>query len=97
MANKKITTSEGLAEMVQRPMASKKDLKASEDRLTARLDRIEHLLLEEQKRKIENLEARMKKLEDALAVYLRAKGLHPLAAVCLPSRAPASLEGVVGF
>jgi hypothetical protein len=30
--------------------------------------RIETLLLEEQKRKIENLETRMKKLEDALAV-----------------------------
>jgi hypothetical protein len=34
----------------------------------SRLDRIETLLLEEQKRKIENLETRMKKLEDALAV-----------------------------
>ena len=32
------------------------------------LGRIEHLLLEAQNRKIENLEARMKKLEDALAV-----------------------------
>jgi hypothetical protein len=30
--------------------------------------RIEILLLKEQKRKIENLETRMKKLEDALAV-----------------------------
>jgi hypothetical protein len=34
----------------------------------SRLDRIEHLLIEEQRRKIENLETRMKKLEDALAV-----------------------------
>jgi hypothetical protein len=34
----------------------------------SRLDRIEHLLLEEQRRKIENLETRMKKLEDALAL-----------------------------
>jgi hypothetical protein len=33
-----------------------------------RLDRIENLLLAEQKRKIENLETRMKKLEDALAI-----------------------------
>jgi hypothetical protein len=33
-----------------------------------RLGRIEQLLLEEQSRKIENLEARMKKLEDALAI-----------------------------
>jgi hypothetical protein len=33
-----------------------------------RLGRIEQLLLEEQRRKIENLEARMKKLEDALAI-----------------------------
>jgi DNA topoisomerase VI subunit B len=48
--------------------ASKEDMQAMEDRLTTRLDRIEHLLLEEQKRKIEDLETRMKKLEDALAV-----------------------------
>jgi hypothetical protein len=33
-----------------------------------RLGRIEQLLLEEQSRKIENLEARMKKLEDALTI-----------------------------
>jgi len=32
------------------------------------LGRIETLLIEEQNRKIENLEMRMKKLEDALAV-----------------------------
>jgi hypothetical protein len=38
------------------------------NRVEVRLDRIENLLLAEQKRKIENLEARMKKLEDALAV-----------------------------
>jgi hypothetical protein len=48
--------------------ASKEDVKALEDRVTTRLDRIETLLMEEQKRKIENLETRMKKLEDALAV-----------------------------
>jgi hypothetical protein len=48
--------------------ASKEDVKALEDRVTPRLDRIETLLMEEQKRKIENLEMRMKKLEDALAV-----------------------------
>jgi hypothetical protein len=64
-------TSDQLAKMINeglKPTATKDDVKASEDRVTARLDRIEHLLLEEQKRKIENLEARMKKLEDALAV-----------------------------
>jgi polyhydroxyalkanoate synthesis regulator phasin len=61
--------------MIQRTMASKEDIKAVEDRLTTRLDgiesrlgRLENLLMEEQKRKIENLKARMKKLEDALAV-----------------------------
>jgi hypothetical protein len=48
--------------------AVKADMTAMEDRLTTRLNRIEHLLLEEQKRKIEDLEARMKRLEDALAV-----------------------------
>jgi len=75
MAQKNITTIEGLAEMIQRTMASKEDItqvkedmKAMEGRLTTRLDRIEHLLIAEQNRKIENLETRMKKLEDALAV-----------------------------
>jgi hypothetical protein len=51
--------------------ATKEDLKAVTTRLDgidSRLDRIEHLLIEEQRRKIENLEMRMKKLEDALAV-----------------------------
>jgi hypothetical protein len=61
--------------MIQRTMASKEDIKPVEYRLTTRLDgiesrlgRLENLLMEEQKRKIENLTARMKKLEDALAV-----------------------------
>ena len=61
--------------MIQRTMASKEDIKPVEDKLTTRLDgiesrlgRLENLLMEEQKRKIENLKARMKKLADALAV-----------------------------
>jgi oligoendopeptidase F len=75
MAQKNITTIEGLAEMIQRTMASKEDIKEFRvevqqkfELVESRLDRIEHLLLEEQKRKIENLETRMKKLEDALAL-----------------------------
>jgi hypothetical protein len=48
--------------------ATKDDLTAVEDRLTTRLDRIENLLLAEQKREIEDLKKRMKRLEDALAV-----------------------------
>ena len=38
------------------------------DAIESRLGKIENLLLEEQRRKIENLETRMKKLEDALAI-----------------------------
>jgi oligoendopeptidase F len=75
MAKKTITTIEGLAEMIQRTMASKEDIKEFRaevqqkfELVESRLDRIEHLLIEEQRRKIENLETRMKKLEDALAV-----------------------------
>jgi oligoendopeptidase F len=75
MTHKNITTIEGLAEMIQRTMASKEDIKEFRaevqqkfELVESRLDRIEHLLLEEQKRKIENLETRMKTLEDALAV-----------------------------
>jgi hypothetical protein len=66
--NKNITTIEGLAEMIQRTMASKEDVQALDKKITAGFDRIEHLLLAEQKREIEDLKQRMKRLEDALAV-----------------------------
>jgi hypothetical protein len=75
MAQTNITTIEGLAEMIQRTMASKEDIQALDKKfqaldtkVTEGFNRIEHLLLEEQKRKIENLETRMKKLEDTLAI-----------------------------
>jgi len=71
MTNNTITTIEGLAALINETMASKEDIKdVREDIATVngRLDRIEHLLIEEQRRKIENLETRMKKLEDALAI-----------------------------
>jgi DNA-binding FrmR family transcriptional regulator len=71
MTKNKITTIEGLAQLINETMASKEDIKdVREDIATVngRLDRIEHLLIEEQRRKIENLETRMKKLEDALAI-----------------------------
>jgi oligoendopeptidase F len=75
MAQTNITTIEGLAEMIQHTMASKEDIQALDKKfqaldtkVTEGFNRIEHLLLEEQKRKIENLETRMKKLEDALAI-----------------------------
>jgi hypothetical protein len=64
MAQKNITTLEDLARMINegfKTTASTEDVSALESRLATRLDRIEHLLLEDQKRKIENLEARMKK------------------------------------
>jgi hypothetical protein len=43
------------------------DMKQKFEAVASRLDRIENLLLEGQTRKIENLEAWVKKLEDALA------------------------------
>jgi hypothetical protein len=73
MAQKRITI-EKLAEMINEGFmgtATKDDLKAVTTRLDgidSRLDRIEHLLLAEQKREIEDLKQRMKRLEDALAV-----------------------------
>ena len=66
MAQTKITI-EKLAEMINegfKSTASKEDIQ----RVEVRLDRIENLLIEEQRRKIENLETRMKTLEDALAI-----------------------------
>ena len=71
MTKNNITTIEGLAALINETMASKEDIKDVRDdiaNVNGRLDRIEHLLMEEQKRKIENLETRMKKLEDALAI-----------------------------
>jgi hypothetical protein len=69
--NKEIKTIDDLARMINegfKTTASKEDIHALEDRLTTRLDRIEHLLLGEQKREIEDLQQRMKRFEDALAV-----------------------------
>ena len=71
MAKTNLTTLDGLARMNNegfKTTASKQDLTGLEDRLTTRLDRIEHLLIADQNRKIENLETRMKKLEDTLAL-----------------------------
>jgi len=68
------TTIEDLAQMINegfKTTATKEDINRIEVRLDgieSRLGRIETLLLEEQRRKIEHLETRMKKLEDALAV-----------------------------
>jgi len=71
MAQKHITTIEGLATLINETMASKEDIKDVRKEIAqvnGRLDRIEPLFLEDQKRTIEHLETRMKKLEDALAV-----------------------------
>jgi hypothetical protein len=68
------TTIDDLAKMINegfKTTATKEDIKAVTTRLDgidSRLDRIEHLLLAEQKRKIEDLEKRMKRLEDAVAL-----------------------------
>jgi BMFP domain-containing protein YqiC len=75
MTKNKITTIEGLTQLINETMASKEDIKEFRaevkqnfEVVESRLDHIEHLLIEEQRRKIENLEARMKKLEDSLAI-----------------------------
>jgi hypothetical protein len=73
MAHKN-TTIDQLAVMIQegfKSTATKEDIKAVTTRLDgidSQLDRIENLLLAEQKRKIEDLKKRMKRLEDTLAV-----------------------------
>jgi len=65
---KEIKTIEDLAELMIRTMASKEDIQALDKKVTEGFERIEHLLLAEQKREIEDLKTRMKRLEDALAV-----------------------------
>jgi hypothetical protein len=73
MAQKKMTI-ETLAAMLNegfKTTATKADIHRVEERLDgvgSRLGRIETLPMEEQKRKIERLEAQMKKFDDALAV-----------------------------
>jgi len=60
-------TIDDLARMINegfKTTATKEDIRA----VNTRLDRIENLLIEEQKREIEDLKQRMKRLEDALAV-----------------------------
>jgi L-lactate utilization protein LutB len=71
-------TIERLAEMINEGLkttASKKDIKEvcsavvnRRTKMSAEFDRIENRLMEEQKRKIENLQARMTKLADAVAI-----------------------------
>ena len=75
MAKQNITTIEGLAELINGTMASKEDVQALDKKVqalakkvTEGFERIENLLLAEQKREIEDLKKRMKRLEDALAV-----------------------------
>jgi hypothetical protein len=62
------TTIEGLAAMINTHMASQEDVHALDKKVTEGFERIEHLLLAEQNREIEDLKQRMKRLEDALAV-----------------------------
>jgi hypothetical protein len=70
MTQKSITI-EKLAEMINEGFmgtASKEDIQELRTEMQAGFDRIENLLLAEQKREIEDLKQRMKRLEDALAV-----------------------------
>jgi hypothetical protein len=69
------TTIEGLAAMIDTHMTGKEDIKGFRaevnqkfEAVESRLDKIENLLIEEQKPKVENSEERVKRLEDALAV-----------------------------
>jgi len=62
------TIMETIAETKEDITVVQEDMKGMEDRLTTRLDRIEHLLLATPEQRLNDLEARMKKLKDALAV-----------------------------
>jgi BMFP domain-containing protein YqiC len=68
---KHTTTIDELARMIHEGFmgtASKEDIKELRTEMQAGFDRIEHLLLAKQEQRLNDLEARMKKLEDALAV-----------------------------
>jgi hypothetical protein len=73
--NQEIKTIAALAAMINTHMASKEDIKEVKEDVTALrsemkagFERIENLLLAKQEQRLNELEARMKKLEDALAV-----------------------------
>ncbi len=70
--NPKPTTIEDLARMINAGFTDVTndigEVKQNMAEVKQRLDRIENLLLAEQKREIEDLKTRMKRLEDALAV-----------------------------
>jgi hypothetical protein len=92
-----------LAEMIQRTMArminegfmgtaSKEDIKELRTEMQAGFDRIENLLLAKQEQRLNELEARMKTLEDALAVSPHTKSRQGKAAcVSAASASPPSL------
>jgi hypothetical protein len=71
------TTIEGLAAMINTHMASKDDVQALDKKVTEGFDRIEHLLLAEQKHEIEDLKKRMKRCEDALPAGRQASPPSP--------------------
>jgi hypothetical protein len=68
MAKNNITTSEGLAALINETMASKEDVQALDKKVTEGFDRIEHLIPAKQEQGLNDVEVRMKKLKDALAV-----------------------------
>ncbi len=70
-----VKTIEDLAALIQRTMASKEDLREVRAEMTelrsemkAGFEWIENLLLAKQEQRLNDLEARMKECEDALAV-----------------------------
>jgi len=72
---KPITTIENLAEMIQRTMASKEDIKAVHNEVAEfrpevdhRLDKIDNRLMADHERRIKQLEAQVKRLTAAPAV-----------------------------
>ena len=70
MEGKNITTDE-LAAMVQKGFeetAKKIDMDASFKTVNDRLDKIENILIKQQNERIERLEERMHKIEDALII-----------------------------
>jgi hypothetical protein len=62
------TTIEALAAMINTHRASKEDIKELRTEMKAGFERLENLLLAEQKLEIEDLKKRTKRLEDVVAL-----------------------------
>lgn len=68
MVKQRISTIEDLAVLIQGTMASKEDVRQLEQKMDGRFDKVERLILEDHRKRIEVIELDLKRLKEALAL-----------------------------